>query len=418
MSANAAHPHHLLYIPWYISPGTGILLSPPFFLSHNRNRVLEEGGKKVGKNNIPLRLAVLLLCVVVLWHMLGAPRTAEEWQAAPLQFEMAWNQLPARAGRIFSQWALYSAQAEPRKPENNTTDWKKLLDNENTWPIKVWDVASNKLITIPLEQYVAGVVAAEMPASYHLEALKAQAAAARTRAVNQAAAFSGKGCSNHPEADICTDSTHCQAYINESERAEKWGASAQAYEARVFRAVMETKGYILTYNGEPITVLYHAVSGGHTEDVQAVFSQSLPYLKGVESKGEESNPKYQTVQSFSHQEAAELLNKAFPGANISPDTVALQVAITERTATGRAAMVQVGDREVPAKDFRAALSLNSTLFTITATESSITFTEKGYGHGVGMSQAGANAMAAAGSTWQDILKHYYTGIQIAAIPQE
>lgn len=372
----------------------------------------------MGKNNIPLRLAVLLLCVVVLWHMLGAPRTAEEWQAAPLQFEMAWNQLPTRAGRIFAQWALYSAQAEPAKPENNQTDWKKLLDNENTWPIKVWDVAKNLLVTIPLEQYVAGVVAAEMPASYHLEALKAQAAAARTRAVSQTAAFSGKGCANHPDADICTDSTHCQAYLSESERATKWGASASAYEARVFRAVMETKGNILTYNGEPITVLYHAVSGGRTEDAQAVFSQSLPYLTGVESKGEESNPKYQTVQSFTHKEAADLLNKAFPGANIVPETIALQVAITERTATGRAAKVQVGDREVLAKDFRAALSLNSTLFTITATENSITFTQRGYGHGVGMSQAGANAMAAAGSTWQDILKHYYTGIQITSIPKD
>ncbi len=372
----------------------------------------------MGKNNIPLRLAVLLLCVVVLWNMLGAPRTAVEWQAAPLQFEMAWNQLPARAGRIFTQWALNSAQAVPRGPDNNSSDWKKLLDNENTWPIKVWDVAKNKLVTIPLEQYIAGVVAAEMPASYHLEALKAQAAAARTRAVSQSAAFSGKGCANHPEADICTDSTHCQAYINETERAEKWGASAQAYEARIFRAVMETKGTILTYDGEPITVLYHAVSGGHTEDVQAVFSQSLPYLTGVESKGEESSPKYQTVQSFTHQEAADLLNKAFPGANISPDTVALQVAITERTATGRAAKVQVGDREVLAKDFRAALSLNSTLFTVTATENSITFTQRGYGHGVGMSQAGANAMAASGSSWKDILMHYYTGIQITALPQK
>ncbi len=372
----------------------------------------------MGKNNVPLRLAVLLLCAVVLWHILGAPRAAEEWQAAPLQLETAWNQLPARAGRIFAQWALYSAQAEPPDPGNSPANWKKLMDNENTWPINIWDVTQNKLVTMPLEQYVAGVVAAEMPASYHLEALKAQAAAARTRAVSQAAAFSGKGCSNHPEADICTDSTHCQAFLSESKRAEKWGASAQAYEARILRAVMETKGAILTYDGEPITVLYHAVSGGHTEDVQAVFSQSLPYLKGVESKGEESNAKYQTVQSFSHQEAAQLLNKAFPGANISPDTAALQIAITERTATGRAAKLQVGDREVSARDFRTALSLNSTLFAITATESSITFTQKGYGHGVGMSQAGANAMAAAGSTWQEILKHYYTGIQLTAMPEK
>ena len=331
---------------------------------------------------------------------------------------MAWNQLPARAGRIFTQWALYSAQAAPLTPQNDTENWKKLLDNEAAWPIKVWDAAHNKLVTMPLEQYVAGVVSAEMPASYHLEALKAQASAARTRAVSQMSAFSGSGCPNHPEADICTDSTHCQAYISEAERSEKWGASAQAYEARVYRAVAETKGSIITFEGEPIKVLYHAVSGGHTEDVHAVFSQTLPYLKGVESRGEESSPKYQTVQTFSHQEAAQLLNKAFPGANVAPETVALQVSIIDRTSTGRADKVQVGDREVSARDFRTALSLNSTLFTISATESSITFTQKGYGHGVGMSQAGANAMAATGSTWQDILKHYYTGVQITAMPDK
>ncbi len=369
------------------------------------------------RSNVPLRLAVLLLCVVVLWHMLGAPRTQNEWQAAPLQFETAWNQLPARAGRIFAQWALYSAYAQRPQPQNTPADWKKLLDSENGWPITVWDTVQNKMLTIPLEQYVAGVVAAEMPASYHLEALKAQAAAARTRAVFQAASFSGRGCQNHPGADICTDSTHCQAYLSQAERTEKWGASAEAYEARILRAVMETKGSILTYNGQPITVLYHAVSGGHTEDVQAVFSQSLPYLQGVKSRGEESNPKYQTVQSFTHQEVARLLNNAFPGANISPDTAALQVAVIQRTATGRADLVQVGGLTVPARDFRTALSLNSTLFTITATESSLTFTQKGYGHGVGMSQAGANAMAAAGSAWQEILTHYYTGVQIAALPK-
>ncbi len=293
-----------------------------------------------------------------------------------------------RAGRIFAQWALQSAYAQKQTQQTETPDWKKLLDASKEWPVKVWDETQNSLVTMPLETYVAGVVAAEMPASYHLEALKAQAAAARTKAVCQSAAFGGTGCANHPGADICTNSSHCQAYIGEKERAEKWGASAAAYEARILRAVVETRGYILTYEGEPITVLYHAVSGGQTEDVKAVFSQALPYLVSVKSPGEESNPKYQTQQAFSNTEAAELLNKAFPGANISPDTIALQLAITKRTDTGRAAMVQVGDVTVPASELRSALKLNSTFFTIAATESTVTFSEKGYGHGVGMSQAG------------------------------
>ena len=372
----------------------------------------------MGKYNVPLRLAVLLLCAVVLWHMLGAPRTAAEWQAAPLQLETAWNQLPTRAARVFAQWALRSGEAVQSVPPGETTDWKELLDKDNAWPLKVFDVKQNKLTEIPLEEYVAGVVAGEMPASYHLEALKAQATAARTRAVKQAAALSGQGCANHPGADICTDSTHCQAYLSDGEQREKWGATAQAYQERILRAVMETKGMIITYEGEPITVLYHAVSGGRTEDVQAVFSKSLPYLKSVDSSGEESNSKFQTVQTFPLVEAAKILNSAFPGANILADTIALQVSIERRTETGRAAEMRVGDLTVAAKDFRAALSLNSTLFTISSNESAITFTEKGYGHGVGMSQAGANAMAAAGAAWQDILTHYYTGVQITALPKQ
>ena len=372
----------------------------------------------MGKHNIPLRLAVILLCAVLFWHMLGAPRTTAEWQAAPLTLETAWNQLPSRAGRVFAQWALHSGEAVKSIPPAETTDWKKLLNKENTWPLKVFDVKQNKLIEMPLEEYVAGVVAAEMPASYHLEALKAQSAAARTRAVKQAAAFSGLGCANHPDADICTDSTHCQAYLSMAEQQEKWGAAAQAYQERIVKAVMETKGMIITYHGEPITVLYHAISGGRTEDVQAVFSKPLPYLVSVESGGEENSTKYQTVQTFSLDEAAKLLNAAFPGANLLADTIALQVSIESRTETGRAAQMRVGDLSVPAKDFRAALSLNSTLFTISSNESAITFTEKGYGHGVGMSQAGANAMAAAGSDWQAILTHYYTGVQIIALPEK
>ncbi len=371
----------------------------------------------MGKYNVPLRLAVILLCAVVLWHMVGAPRTAAEWQAAPLQLETAWNQLPTRAARIFAQWAIRSGEAVMSLPPVETTDWKKLLDKENTWPVKVFDVRQNKLVEMPLEEYVAGVVAGEMPASYHLEALKAQATAARTRVVKQAASFSGQGCKNHSGADICTDSTHCQAFLSEAERQAKWGATAQAYQERIVKAVMDTKGMIITYDGQPITVLYHAVSGGRTEDVQAVFSQPLPYLKSVESAGEESSSKYQTVQTFSLDEAAKLLNKAFPGANLLADTLALQVSIETRSETGRASEMRVGDLIVAAKDFRTALSLNSTLFTISSNESSITFTEKGYGHGVGMSQAGANAMAAAGKAWQDILTHYYTGVQISALPK-
>ena len=371
----------------------------------------------MGKRDVGLRLALLLFAVVLVWHMLGAPRTKVEWEAAPGQFTMAWNQLPVRITRVFGQWAWASAQAVSTGPTNNdASDWKAQVAQETDWPIRLFDEAQGKVVTIPLEQYVAGVVAAEMPASYHLEALKAQAVAARTRAVHSSVSFGGTGCTKHPGADVCSDSTNCQGYLDAAAREQKWGASTQAYEARIYRAVKETQGSVMTYEGEPITVLYHAVSGGHTEDVEEVFAQTLPYLRGVESQGEENTPKYQTSQTFDLSDAANILNKAFPGADLLPDTLALQIVITERTKTGRVSRVQVGNREVTAGEFRAALSLNSAMFTVSSTEKSITFNEKGYGHGVGMSQAGANAMAASNASWQSILQHYYTGIQITPLP--
>jgi stage II sporulation protein D len=395
----------------------GHSLQQAFFLSTVLNTVYLKGGAFVGKSNVGLRLALLLLAVVLLWYLLGAPRTAAEWDAAPGQFTMAWNQLPVRITRVFGQWAWGSAQAVSADPgQSSASDWKAQVAQETDWPIRLYDEAQGKVVTIPLEQYVAGVVAAEMPASYHLEALKAQAVAARTRAVRSSVSFGGTGCSKHTGADICSDSTHCQGYLNAAAREQKWGASTQAYEARIFRAVKETQGSIMTYDGEPITVLYHAVSGGHTEDVEEVFAQSLPYLRGVESKGEENTSKYQTSQTFDLADAANTLNKAFPGADLLPDTLALQISITQRTKTGRVSKVQVGNKEVTAGEFRAALSLNSAMFTVTSNEKSITFSEKGYGHGVGMSQAGANAMGASGASWQNILEHYYTGIQITVLP--
>ena len=373
----------------------------------------------MGNKYLPLRLAALLLFIVILWNVIGAPRTVAEWQSAPGQVQMAWNQLPVRAGRILMQWPMAApstASGGSTVNKDQITNWVELLNRDAGWMIAVYDTDLGKTVKMPLEQYVAGVVAAEMPASYHLEALKAQAAAARTRAVWQAAFLGGTGCANHPGADICTDSTHCQSYMSSAKRAEKWGASALAYEERVCRAVLETKGSILTYDGKPITVLYHAVSGGHTEDVEAVFAQSLPYLRGVESRGEENTGKYQTEQTFTNEKAASLLNAAFPKAKVSADTLALELDVTQKTLTGRAAKVRVGSVEVTGRELREALALNSTLFSISFTESAVTFAQKGYGHGVGMSQAGANAMAAAGSSWMDILTHYYTGINIAKLP--
>ena len=251
------------------------------------------------------------------------------------------------------------------------------------------------------EAYLVGAVAAEMPASYALEALKAQAVAARTRAV-------AGTCASHPGADICTDSGCCQGYLDEAAQEARWGGETAYWRARIVQAVEETRGVIMTWEGRPIEVLYHAVSGGQTEDVELVYSQALPYLRSVPSPGEETASGYESVQTFSHGELVAL----FPEQAVE-GRVALEVL--ERSDSGRVLWLSVGGRAMEGRTLRSVLGLKSTNFQIVDNGDTVTFLQRGYGHGVGMSQAGANAMAQAGARWDEILLHYYTGVALTAL---
>ena len=332
-----------------------------------------------------LRLSAFLLAVVFVWWLIGSPVTAEEWAALPAQGQMALRQLPVRARRLINGW---------------------LPALEKTETVSVYDADASSIAAMPLQEYLLGAVAAEMPASYHLEALKAQAVAARTRL------YAPGVCATRPEARVCTQSACCQGYLSPEGRAARWGADQDAYEARLLTALQETDGLILTYEGEPVTMLYHAVSGGRTEDAGQVFSQSLPYLVSVDSPGEEGSAKYETRTRWSLREAAEKLNAAFPDAHIDPQSIAEKLTVKEASPTGRALTLQVGDSEVSGRHFRQALGLNSTWITLSVSNDTLTITQRGYGHGVGMSQAGANAMAARGSGMPDILAHYYPGCRL------
>lgn len=155
------------------------------------------------------------------------------------------------------------------------------------------------------------------------------------------------------------------------------------------QAVLETRDELLRYNGEPITVMYHAMSGGRTEDVQAVFSQSLPYLVSVDSAGEESARGFYTDATFSYEEAARLLNAYFSGLNLTAQRLRQTFSVAAYTDSGRVKAVVAGEHTLDAAEVRRALSLRSTLFSVSMDETGITFHQRGYGHGVGMSQVGA-----------------------------
>lgn len=257
------------------------------------------------------------------------------------------------------------------------------------------------IVQMDLEEYLIGVVAAEMPAFYPLEALKAQAVAARTRAVSSR-------CPRYEDADICAESTCCQGFLDESERLEKWGEDAGIMTEKILEAVQSTRSVVMLYDGEPIEVLYHAVSGGYTEDVEEVFSNSLPYLRGIASPGEEDSKNYMTEQVFTKQE----IIAAFPDA---VENGKIQLEILERSESGRVTQIKVGRFTMSGRLFRSALLLKSTNFELSMRDDQIVITQKGYGHGVGMSQAGASAMAREGFGYEAILTHYYTGITLGRI---
>lgn len=263
--------------------------------------------------------------------------------------------------------------------------------------------------TMDLETYVAGVVAAEMPADYPEDALCAQAVAARTYAMYKRAQGTD---SDHPDAVVCDDYRHCAAFADlEQDASELWGLKADTYRERIEQAVQQTEGRIVTYDGEPIAAVFHAASGGQTESAKAVWGTDISYLVSVDSAGEEE---YRKKTTLTANEFRSVMLEHYPKINLTgkPETWVTDI---EREKSGRVSQCTIGGVTVQATDLRTQLGLSSTNFEVGTTEDTITFSCTGYGHGVGMSQYGAKAMAEDGQSWEDILLHYYSGTKIERI---
>ncbi|MBE6944356.1 MAG: stage II sporulation protein D [Ruminococcaceae bacterium] len=245
-----------------------------------------------------------------------------------------------------------------------------------------------------LEDYIWGVVLAEMPASYEVEALKAQAVAARTYALRT---------KRHENANICTDYGCCQAYV----RPENYTGGAK-FSEKVRQAVLSTAGQVVTYAGELIEATYFSCSGGRTEDAAAVWGADVPYLQSVPSPGEENSSDYMKTVSMSAEEFA----AAFDGLSGTPGSWIGKITYTNG---GGVATIEIGGTEYKGTTVRQKLKLRSTAFVITVVGSSVSITTKGFGHRVGLSQDGAEAMAVGGSDYADILAHYYPGTRLQGI---
>ncbi len=284
-------------------------------------------------------------------------------------------------------------------------------ETENGEYISVMSSSTGKTEKIKLREYIIGSVAAEMPANYHTEALKAQAVASYTYAKKVGEQNEKYKESYLGDADI-TDSpdTH-QGYIDEKRRREKWGDDFEEYENKISDAVDEVFGFYMTYDGDTALAVYHSNSAGRTQSAKTLWGTEIPYLVSVESPGDKLSPDYVSVHKFSKSEFRKLAGKC----DISLDGEAGEwVGELTKAESGYVMSVRLGSTEVSASKFREEFELKSCCFDIDYDGGEFTVTCYGYGHGAGMSQYGADYMARQGSTWREILKHYYTGIEINA----
>lgn len=280
--------------------------------------------------------------------------------------------------------------------------------------IQVYNVETKKIMRLDLESYVVGVVMAEMPASFDIEALKAQAIAARTFAVYRMLKYPD----GHPEhigASVCTSGQHCQEWEGKEKAEDKWGKDKETYYQKIKQAVNSTEGQIMTYNHEPIEVLYYAVSNGRTEEASEVFSTALPYYQSVLSPGEESYSAYYGEVTLSKKEFIQAIEKTFKNTGLTQSNLEKSITVTQYTKGQRVKTIRLGKIEIQGSEFRKIFNLKSTSFSVNFNKNNVFIKTEGYGHGVGMSQVGANVMGSNGNNYVDILQHYYMGISIEKI---
>ena len=263
--------------------------------------------------------------------------------------------------------------------------------------IRVKDEQNNKILKIPFEEYIKGVLAGEIPTSFDLEALKAQAVAARSYALVQM----NKNKDN--DYDVVNTVTN-QVYLTDEMLKEKWKDEYVSKINKVKSAVIETKGEYLDYNGEVVEALFFSTSTGKTENSEDVFSSKVPYLRSVASVWDEQSPVYEDSVSYD-------LDDFYKRLGLEYNDI-ITVEVIEKTSTERVKKIKINSVEFSGRDFASRLGLRSNCFVIVQNNNKVVINTKGYGHGVGMSQYGANGMAKEGYKYDEILKYYYQGTEI------
>lgn len=287
------------------------------------------------------------------------------------------------------------------------------VEQRNNRPTNDTDIYINvklsdekKTIRLPLEEYIRGVVASEMPAEFEPEALRAQAVAARTYIYNRI---------KNKEATV-TDTVKDQVYATDEKLKKRWGVHYQQNMTKVREAVNSTRGKIITFQNKPIYAAFFSTSNGHTENSEEYFKKAYPYLRSVPSSWDRLSPKFMRSKTLTAASIVKAL-EMHTGKKVAVTALSQRysIKILKRTSGKRIAQVKIGDQVFTGRQVREALQLASSDFSWKQEGDKITFTTYGYGHGVGMSQWGANLLARQGKTGEQIISYYYRHVKIKNI---
>lgn len=301
---------------------------------------------------------------------------------------------------------INNKEESTQKVDETSYDYKKYNI------VKVLHTKNNNVEEMKLDEYLYGVVSAEMPASFEKEALKAQSIVARTYTIYKIIHNGGK----HGEADICDDSSCCQAWISKQDRLSKWQElERESNWNKIMQAVNETKGKIITYKGEPINAFFHSNSGGSTEAPINVWGGSgYPYLQTVETSGEDSYTQYNSEVNLSKKELINKMKEKYQDFSINFEEEN-PIKILEYTEGKRVKTIKIGNKNLSGVEVRSIFTLKSANFNVEIKDDNIKFSVIGYGHGVGMSQTGADSLAKQGKNSDEIITHFYTGVDVTEL---
>lgn len=304
------------------------------------------------------------------------------------------------------------APSPERPPQNNGNNPPEEKRSKKSLQIRLYRDDINEVVLLDLEEYLTGVLLAEIPSSFEMEALKAQAVIARTYALRQMRSLGGEGCGEAPSpADICSKSTHCQAWLDPVKTAAQWGPEGEASLDRIRQALEETSGEVALYQGKLIEAVYHSTCGGKTEASHALWSGGeLPYLQSVNCPYCKHSPHYRGELLIPFTQLAKALPQDLALPVASGEQLLLEMA--SETPGGRVGTLKINGTLVEGKELRQQLELPSTAFAWELAEEGLLLHTRGRGHGVGLCQYGADGAAKEGKNYRQIVMFYYPGVEI------